>query len=98
MFGGENAAVQRRSEYFPPPFHLLHCKTQSNAYFHSCGPIKTSGVCVQGWPGPVRAAALGTESFYFVSQIIFKAFKYTHFHNTRIMNTYHIFSQSRGKL
>lgn len=40
----------------------------------------------------VRATALGTESFYLVSHIIFKAFNYTYLHNTMIMNMSHIFS------
>lgn len=34
----------------------------------------------------MRATALGTESFYFVSHLFFKAFKDTHLHNSRIMN------------
>lgn len=63
-------------------------------------PIKTSGVCER--PGPVRAAAaaaaLGAESFiFFFPQIIFKAFKYIYFHNTRIKNTSRLLSQSGGR-
>lgn len=42
----------------------------------------------------MRATALGTESFYLVSHIVFKAFNYTHLHNMS-----HIFSHSlRGTL
>lgn len=28
------------------PFHLHHCKTPSNAYFHSFGTIKRSGISI----------------------------------------------------
>lgn len=61
--------------------------------------IKMSCMCE--WPGPVRAVAataLGAESFMvFFSQIIFKAFKDTHFHYTRIKNASLLLSQSEGR-
>lgn len=48
-------------------------------------------------PRSVRVTALRTESLYFVSHIILKAFNYTHFHNT---NDYeyvsHFFVQLKG--
>lgn len=43
-------------------------------------PIKRSVYRRQ--PRSVRVTALRTESLYFVSHIILKAFNYTHFHNT----------------